>query len=376
MHRVAIRNLLAGKARFAFSVAGVAASVLLLSFVLGLYRGWNASFGEYLEQTEADVWVSRVGNESFFAPSVVQGFSTVPISQMEGVRTVSPLLTAPLKLHTERDGYDALLVGSAPAGSLPQLPGEGGLGGPARIVEGRNVATEGEIVVDRVLARQAGLEIGDSVKAGLRTLEIVGLSAGGNVVVGQLCFVTLAEARIILGYDSFYNFLLLETEPGQEDAIADRITREVPGVNAFAAERFVSASKEVLSRNMQPILFVILVISFAVGTIVVALTVYTAVVEKEREFGVLKALGVPGRGLLTVVLWQSLICCVLGFVAGELLTVAAAELAGRTVPQFVTLVRWQDVAGVFGAAILMSVLASVIPANRLSRVDPLSVFKA
>lgn len=374
MTRIAWKNMLAGKGRFAFSVGGVASSVLLLSFILGLYRGWNHSFTEYLDSVEGDVWVSRTGNESFFAPSVVLATTAVPIRQMDGVARVSPLLTSPLKLHAGGDGYDALIVGVPNVGSL-DAP-EGGLGGPVRIDKGRDVQQEGEIVIDKVLARQAGLDLGDKVKAGLRELTIVGISSGGNVVVGQLCFVTLQEARNIIGYDGFYNFLLLETEPGMATEVTRRINKEVIGVNAWERGQFVEASQEVLSRNMRPILLVILVLSFIVGTIVVALTIYTAVLEKEKEFGVMKALGTPGRGLFTVVLQQSIACCLLGFLGGELLTVAAASVAERAVPQFVTLVRWQDVIAVFVAAAFMSVIAAVIPANRIIRVDPLTVFKA
>lgn len=374
MVRVAWKNLLAGKARLGFSVGGVAASVLLISFILGLYRGWNASFGEYLNSVKADVWVSRVGNESFFAPSVVPSTTVVQISQVDGVEAVSPLLTGRLKLHFEDDGYDALILGVPVKGSL-EAP-EGGVGGPVRIEDGRDVEREGEIVIDKALARQAGIEVGDEVIAGLRRLKTVGISSGGNVIVGQLCFVTLAEARTIIGYEGFYNFVLLKTKPGSASTVAQNVTNDVPGVNAFEGDDFVAASREVLSRNMRPIMAVILVLAFLVGTIVVALTVYTAVIEKEKEYGVMKALGTPGSGLFAIVLQQSIACCLVGFVVGEVLTIFAASSAERWVPQFVTLIRWQDMVAVFFATGLMSVVAALVPTSRLVRVDPLTVFKA
>ena len=375
MFRIAWKNLIAGKIRFAFSVGGVAASVLLISFILGLYRGWDEAFGEYLDSVQADVWVSRIGNESFFAPSVVPSTTVVRIAEVDGVESISQLLTGRLKLHLQDDGFEALILGIPTKGSL-EAP-QGGVGGPVRIEKGRDVEREGEIVIDKVLARQAGIDVGDEVVAGLRRLKTVGISSGGNVIVGQLCFVTLAEARTIIGYEGFYNFLLLKTDPGHgSEAVAARITSDVPGVNAFAGEEFVSASQEVLSRNMRPVMAVILVLAFLVGTIVVALTVYTAVLEKEKEFGVMKALGTPGRSLFAVVLQQSIACCLVGFVIGEILTVIAASAAERSVPQFVTLIRWEDVVAVFFAAALMSVVAALVPTSRLVRVDPLTVFKA
>jgi hypothetical protein len=45
--------MLAGKRRFAFSVAGVAVATLLLSFVLATYRGWNERFAAYIDDGSA-----------------------------------------------------------------------------------------------------------------------------------------------------------------------------------------------------------------------------------------------------------------------------------------------------------------------------------
>ena len=58
---VARRNMGAGKARTAFSVAGVAVATLLLCFVVGLYRGWNEELVTYIHDTRADIWVVGKG---------------------------------------------------------------------------------------------------------------------------------------------------------------------------------------------------------------------------------------------------------------------------------------------------------------------------
>lgn len=57
------------------------------------------------------------------------------------------------------------------------------------------------------------------------------------------------------------------------------------------------------------------------------------------------------------------------------LTLAFGPLASDYVPQFVTLVRWQDVMGVFVATVLMSVIAGYVPVRRLASIDPVAVFK-
>jgi putative ABC transport system permease protein len=151
---------------------------------------------------------------------------------------------------------------------------------------------------------------------------------------------------------------------------------DVPGVLAFERDDFQDLSLEVLENSTTPILIVILTMSFLVGAILVALTVYTSVLEKEREFGVMKALGTRPIALFGVVLQQSLICCVLGFAIGEALVFVASDFAGDQVPQFVTQIRASDGLWVFFATLIMGTIAAFVPAARIIRIDALSVFKA
>jgi putative ABC transport system permease protein len=58
----------------------------------------------------------------------------------------------------------------------------------------------------------------------------------------------------------------------------------------------------------------------------------------------------------------------LGFIAGKLIQ--------DSVPEFATLYRWQDLLAVFGAALVMSALAAVVPVRRVARIDPAVVFRA
>ncbi|MEO7117892.1 MAG: FtsX-like permease family protein [Candidatus Limnocylindrales bacterium] len=362
---VARRNMMAGKARTAFSVAGVAVATLLLLFVVGLYRGWNEELVTYIRETPADVWV--VGNtaDSFFTPSLVFNTTVLDIQQIKGIKQTSSLVGRPIKLRMGDEGWDTYLLGFDAAGA----------GGPVAMKEGKAIPETGEIIIDDVLARTSGIEIGDEVRAGLRRLKVVGVSEGGNLVLAQLSFVSIEEARLLAG-DAAVNFVLVKTDPGQAATVIERLNTSLPGVHAFSAATFGDNSQRVLRRSILPILLVIVLMAVLVGVIVVGLTVYTAAIEKEREFGILKALGVPAPGLLRVVFEQSLTCGALGFVLGVMLTFVASWLAGLAIPQVVTLVRWQDIALVALATAVMSIIASIIPMQRIVRVHTLSVFKA
>ena len=379
---VALRNMRTGKARIAFSVAGVAVATLLLAFVLALYRGWNDGLGTYIDETPADVWVAPRGSEGFFTPSFVSKSFVTLVGQQQGVREIHTLLYRPVKLKFDSDQFDSWVIGFK----------AGGLGGPVRMKSGKATPGRGEIVLDDVLARLSGASVGDTVDVGGNALRVVGISEGGNVVFAQLAFISEEEAKAefqksldeahlptipaSLEPENNVNLVLVTTDPGRAAEVAAAINKNVPGINAFVRADFSENSRRALKQAILPILLIILVLAFVVGTLVLGLTGYTSVLEKEREFGVIKAIGVPGTGLLRVVLEQALVCCVLGFAAGVLAAFIAAWVVKLAVPQFVTAFYASDIALVFLGTILMSVLASLVPAIRVMKVDTLSVFKA
>jgi putative ABC transport system permease protein len=377
---VAFRNIRTALGRFAFSVAGVAVATLLLAFILALYRGWTDGLVTYVDRTGADVWVAPRGSESFFTPAFFSRSFLDRVAEQPGVTSVDPLVYRPTKLRFDGDGFDTWVVGfNAEA-----------LGGPSRIVRGSGSPGAGEIIIDEVLADLSGAGVGDTVDVGGREMRVSGISSGGNVVFAQLAFVSQDEAvdqlaELVRGAgsagesfrpESNINLALVTTQPGQAEGAAEAISANVPGVHAFVTRDFANGSRQALRQSMSPVLLVVLFLAFAVGTLVVGLTVYTSVLEKEREFGVIKAIGTPWTGLLRPVLEQALACCVLGFVVGVAGAFGAAALVQWVVPQFILSFRASDIGLVFGGAVLMSVLASLIPAARIMRVDTMSVFRA
>ena len=117
-------------------------------------------------------------------------------------------------------------------------------------------------------------------------------------------------------------------------------------------------------------------IGFLIGGAVIALTTYTATIEKSRDYGVLKALGASGGFVYRIVVEQSLIVGTAGAVLGVGMATLAAGWIEGLVPEFVTDLRPLDAAGVLVVAVVVSVVAAWVPARRIDRIDPAVVFRA
>jgi putative ABC transport system permease protein len=371
---VARKNLFAERTRLGISVGGVALSVFLIGILLSLYRGWSQQVGGYVEEVPADLWAASDGTTDFVAAqSVLPDSFGVQLKLLPEVDVVSPLIVRPQELRRSQDPqsktFDLQLVGYD-----PQI----GLGGPLAIVEGKSPPGPDEIVVDIEMKNRHGVQIGDRLVKGDRSLIVVGYSSGGDFIYTQIGFTTLDTAIDFLELDPRTQrtfFVVTLDDPSQRDSVARRVELAAPGVQMISGEDFAQETRDRILSNILPILIVVLIVAFVVGLAVAGLTIYTATVEKSREYGILKAEGFTNPYLYRVVFEQSMVTGILGFALGAGVTVLLAPFAQDTVPQFVVWVRWQDILGIAGATLLMALIAAYIPVRRLSNIDPVMVFK-
>ncbi len=371
---VARKNLFSERVRLAISVGGVALSVFLIGILLALFRGWSQQVGSFVERVPADLWVASDGTTDFSAAaSILPDGLGRQLSFLPEVTKVSPLIVRPMEMSRSQDNpkntFDVQLVGYDP--SI-------GIGGPLKVAQGKSPPGPDEIVVDEEMNKRHGVRIGDRLVRGTKSLTVVGFAAGGDFVYTQVSFVTLDTAINLLSLDpkgqrTFFAITL--KDPSQRDIFAHRLELSTPDVKFINGADFAQATRDRILGNILPILIVVLIVAFIVGLAVAGLTIYTATVEKSREYGILKAEGFTNPYLYRVVFEQSIITGILGFLVGAGMTFLVAPFAQDSVPQFVVFIRWQDVIMIAGATLLMAVLAAYIPIRRLTNIDPVTVFK-
>jgi len=366
---IARRNLLAEKTRLLISIGGVAFSVMLILILWGLYQGFNLVATAYIVSTPADIWVSQEGTSDMF-----HGISLLPttdrnkIRSMSGVsyahRLVGRQVSAEVKgrdLHVYLMGYDT----------------KNDVGGPIRMVEGSPQPEEGQIIVDKVFARNNGLKMGDTLTILDEDLQIVGISEKGNVMLYQYAFISMDQAIRLLGMSGLSNFYLVGLENGADSQeVSQRIRDKIAGAEAWTKSEWMDGNRKMIEDTFLPVIMVLLVIGFMVGVAVIGLTIYTATVEQSREYGVLKAIGATNWKLYGIVFEQSILSGLLGFILGGVLALAINQVAEDIAPIFVTDLGLRDLFGVLIVSMVMSLVASYVPVRRVISIDPAMVFRA
>lgn len=363
---IARRNLLAERGRLAMSVAGVAFAVLLVLIVVSLYRGWSGASAVF-EELPGDLWVAQEGTtDPFRASSLLPADRLDELEAIDGVAAALPVYARRLGFTQAGSDLDVFFMGIGAPAALPL----------AVDTRERFFPPPGGVSIDSVLARDAGVEVGDTLVVLDTPLEIETIRAGGNPIF-ELAFLNGTDAEALIGQDGYVNFFLLSSEPGADAGpIAAAARAAVPGSDVFTSSEFADAMSELVNEGFLPVVGVLVAIGIVIGGAVIALTTYTATIEKARDFGVLKAVGASNGFVYRIVVRQSLIVGVAGAAIGVIVSALVATLIKRGVPEFVTDLRWTDATALFGLALAVSLAAAFLPVHRINRIDPAMVFRA
>jgi putative ABC transport system permease protein len=371
MLTLARKNLFKEKARLAISIGGVAFAVTLIVLLRGLYVAYETKIGDFLEGMNVDSWVLQKG-----AANLIFSYSVLPASLGErlediyGVKEAIPFAARQVGFKLNGKNVAMYVVGFNPdrQGSGP---------GPLRMDSGKRHIDDREIIIDKVFAGKHGVDVGDTLTINDEKLQVAGISSGGDMVAFQYGFVTRSRARTLLDLqDTTTGFLLIYDENAPTAFIQEQVEAIGPTLMVKSMPDMVKVNQRMVNKGFLPVLDVLVVIGFLIGVAVIGLTIYSAVLEHRREYGVLKALGALTRQMLTVVAVQAMFSAVAGYAVGIAVSLLAAKGAEVWVPQFITTITRTDLAIVGGAALLMGLIAAFVPLRTIARVDPAVVFRA
>lgn len=359
------RNLLQNKTRLALSLAGVALALMLILLLDGLVRGMQQQITTYLANTPGKVVLTQAGaNNLATVNSLLPPGLEEDTQQVPGVGRVIPVLSQSFFFELHGKKIFAYLIGYDPAKG----------GGPWQLVQGREPRQDQEVVVDQILARMHGVEVGEAIEVGGYRLRVVGLSAGTNSWMTTLVFVQKAELERSLLMPGLTSFLLVEPQPGVSPQLVQQRLSRLSGAAAWLKPELMAGDLRIYEGFFQT-LRLMRGIAFWVGVLVVGMVVYTATIERRREYGVLKAIGAGQAWLYGLVLGQTLIMTGLGSLLAVGSTYLLAWLITTLRPQFLLVLEPAAVGLALLSGLGMALLAGVAPAWVIARVAPADVFR-
>ena len=363
---LARRNLFQDKTRLALSVAGVALAVMLILVLKGFLAGMNRQITSYIDHSPGSIILAQedvvnlLGSTSLLPDGIVQKVETI-----RGVDEAIPILSQFIILDLHGKKQPAYMIGYDPKQG----------GGPWDLAVGREPRSKREIVFDRILADRHDLRIGDEVEVMGKDFTIVGLSNGTTSWMTSYFFMRKEAAEDLLLAPDATSFLLLKTVEGASSDEVLRRLNDIGGVDALTKSKMAANDLKLFAKIFSAPLKLMVGISFLVGAMIVGLIIYTATVERQREYGVIKAIGARNRFLYQVVVTQALFASIAGSALGILMANGAAQWIMSARPQFLIVFDPVDSGQALLAGLGMALIASIIPTRVMAGLAPAEVFR-
>ena len=354
--------------RFIITISGVALCVVLILFLLGIYKGVSEGSVEYVRASDADLWVlQRHATNILRCTSLLTPEHGTKLKETSGVKSVSPVLFILASVRLAGEPATLYLTGYDP---------KAGRGGPPEISKGRNISKSGEIVIDRSFAAKHHINLGDTLPVRNDTLVVVGLSKGTNMFVIQYAFITLADAHRIIGLAGIVTCYLVKVTSGSDlKDVSSRIEIRLPDVVVFDRTTFLENNIHEMESGILPLLFVVAMIGSVVLMAILSLILSINVLERRKDFAIMKALGSPGGYIPGLVVIQAMILSGSGLIAGIALFFPLMGAVERFSPEVSVLTSPFQLFAVIMSVTVISLISSVFPNRKLRKVYPLEAFK-
>ncbi len=225
-----------------------------------------------------------------------------------------------------------------------------------------------DAIVDEPFARQNGLKVGSTLRLLNQDWRVCGIVEPGKLA---RVFVPRATLQDLTGSTGKLSniFLKLDSSANTDKVIA-ALKEKLPDYSIISMEELTSTYSVSNVPGLSAFIGVIIGLSVVVGFLVVFLSMYTAVLERTREVGILKALGASQMYVLNIIFRETALLAVAGSVLGIALTYgsrwaimacAPASLTQKIVP------NWWPIAG--GIAVAGALLGALYPAWKSASQD-------
>ncbi|MHC5035995.1 MAG: ABC transporter permease [Planctomycetota bacterium] len=380
MFRYALNNLFAKKVRTVLSLVLLAMVLAGTIGLISLSSGMRSSVTSALTKLEGIAVIAKGSADPIF--STLPASLVEKVAAVEGVKVAIPEIWG---IVIQLDGTSPLTKGWFSAAAFGGLDPEGiekveggGLYGRA-LVAGRFLRKGDRkvAVMSRKLAREYGKRLGGSAKINGVSFEIVGLYHTGSMFLDQSVLMPIDDARKLKNMQaSAVSVIYAEPLDSSKESLqrtAASIQTLAPGIEAKTKYDWHEDFNKVLGSldaffTAQSAYIAIL------GMIIVLLTMTMSVMERTREFGILKAVGWTRKDVMFLVILESVL---LGATAGFLgcfAGVLSTEVIGAFMP-YEPLVPFFLVIVTFTGGIVLGLLGGLYPAYRASSLNPVEAIR-
>jgi len=395
--KIAVKNLRTRPLRSWLTILGIVIGVFLITSLLSLSEGLKNTIMKQLKMIGSDIIIIFPGETTDFMTAFLGHLRLTEddlkaIKKTEGVKSVLPIIHKTIIVRHEGSSKALLVSGSDWRNSLDIYTGDLGLS----LTEGEwPIPGKREVVVGSLVPEDIfeGVEVGDSLSIKGRSYEIVGvLKSMGQKTDDSLVHIDIDIFREITGERRGAAQALAKVAPGYSaEEVAEKIKEtlldigkrkkgeELMPFSVLSSEKATSLISDVMG-VVQLAVFSFASIAVVVGGIGIMNTMYTAVHERKKEIGILKAVGARNSAITLIFLIESGIIGLVGGLGGilpGLLLAKSIEYFGQVHPVFYLEASISPFIVFFGLSFsfLIGCLSGFFPAKSVSKLNPVDALR-
>ena len=361
MANLPLANIFNRKTRTSVGILAVAIGVSLVLVLVGLARGSLDETADRIKNVGADIIFQGPDSSPFLAlnSGVLSERLAGRLTEVPGVASAAPVLTG--RITKLKDVPKLVMIFGVDQTSYNRI------GRGIEIVEGRGLEDPLDLVVDTVLAEADHIALGDKLTILNREFEVVGICRAG---AGVRMYMGLSAMQMATANQGKASFFFVNVDEGANVAdVAAALETRFEGYQVTALEGFSEAMRE-NALGLKEFIRAISVFATLISFLVILLAMYTTIIERTREIGVLKALGAGKLFIIRLVMAESFLICSMGVLAGFVLTLVGRAMLLSAFPTLTVdlIPEWFLFAGSLG--IVGGLLGAVYPAYRAAKLDP------
>lgn len=385
---LAVNSIRHRKLRSWLTVVGIVIGVAAIISLITISRSLESTLEQQFETFGANrIFVSGKG---FQGPGTQSNGLTIEdvetIEKISGIEYVAPGLfrSAEVK-YKEETGFT--LIGGLPAEQYEKFYADGGL----KTTEGRfiqedekYVAVIGSRVAEKMFSKEIG--VGNKIEINKLNFKVVGvLEEIGNAQDDNQINIPLDAAREVFAEPEKVDMIIAQVKSGTDiPDMQEKIEKALERKRGDTSFEVVTATQILEQINqvlgvMQIVLVGIAAISLLVGAIGIMNSMYTSVLERTKEIGIMKSIGARNPDILWIFLIEAGLIGLVGGVLGSALGTGMALGIGPIAKEagFPLIVQVEMPVLVLGLlfAFIVGMVSGILPAYQASKMKPVDALR-
>ncbi|HTJ30059.1 MAG TPA: FtsX-like permease family protein [Acidobacteriaceae bacterium] len=361
MNKLVFANLVHRPMRSVISAFAIAIEVVMILSVAAIFLGQIDGTKGRTNGIGADLIVAPPGSSFISA----LGSSPVPAKNVEALRKLPHVAAASPVIQKTLLGASVEVLYGIDYPSFNELK-------PFVFKAGGPFQQSNDVIIDDIFASSdKGYKVGDTIQIMNHPFHICGIVESGKGGRKMIQITTLGE---MTGAENKATLFYVKADSSANVTVIKNEVLAFPGFQAYqvwSLDEWLSLMTPAHIPGFNIALNVVTTIATLVGFLVIFLSMYTAILERTREIGILKSMGASKATIVSMVLRESVVMGIAGIILGLALTLIIHQVLLMRNPTLLFEITQAWIIRACVIAFLGTVIGAAYPAWLAARKDPI-----